>query len=61
MLGGYAAQTADIDINESEIFLKSLFNLNNRKLNRAFDVGGGIGRVSKNLLQNYFHEIDLLD
>uniref|UniRef100_A0A7S3CSS5 Alpha N-terminal protein methyltransferase 1 n=1 Tax=Strombidium rassoulzadegani TaxID=1082188 RepID=A0A7S3CSS5_9SPIT len=28
---------------------------------RAFDVGSGIGRISKDLLFDYFEEVDLLD
>ena len=61
MLGGFADETADIDIKESLVFLKNNFDLESKCNKRVIDVGGGIGRVSKELLNKYFQEIDLLD
>jgi ubiquinone/menaquinone biosynthesis C-methylase UbiE len=61
MLGGFADETADIDIKESLVFLKNNFDLESKRNKRVIDVGGGIGRVSKELLNKYFQEIDLLD
>lgn len=66
MLGFLENETADVEIAHSKRFLVSCFkerglDLSVKKGRRAFDVGGGIGRVSKDLLQHFFEEIDLLD
>ncbi|XP_074276688.1 alpha N-terminal protein methyltransferase 1 [Silene latifolia] len=65
VLGGYG-NVSDADITSSEAFLRTLFtDLHiiggpNRQL-VSLDCGSGIGRVTKNLLIRYFHEVDLLE
>lgn len=65
VLGGYG-HVNDADIKESEAFLNTLlaerFPDTGRGQNLvALDCGSGIGRVTKNLLIRYFHEVDLLE
>lgn len=65
VLGGYG-HVNDADIKESEAFLNSLLAERFPDAGRgqnlvALDCGSGIGRVTKNLLIRYFHEVDLLE
>ncbi|CAF0874343.1 unnamed protein product [Rotaria sordida] len=62
MLGGYT-QVHDADIQESNQLLQSLFKQYNGKLgsSHCLELGCGIGRVTKNLLSNYFEHIDIND
>ncbi|KAF7803947.1 alpha N-terminal protein methyltransferase 1 [Senna tora] len=65
VLGGYA-NVNEPDINDSEAFLKMVLSerfpngVNDQPL-VALDCGSGIGRVTKNLLIQYFNEVDLLE
>ena len=43
-----------------ETHMKSTLASSNSPL-RAFDVGSGIGRITKELLLHYFQKVDLLD
>ena len=61
MFGGYFygklhALEADYSV---RIFTQFVAHLPSRK--RAFEVGAGIGRISKTLLKEVFEEIDILD
>lgn len=65
VLGGYG-HVNDADIKESETFLNTLLAERFPDAGRgqnlvALDCGSGIGRVTKNLLIRYFHEVDLLE
>ncbi|OXA57864.1 N-terminal Xaa-Pro-Lys N-methyltransferase 1 [Folsomia candida] len=61
MLGGLGFLT-DIDIKNSERFLKTLLKLPNPTgTSYALDCGAGIGRITKNLLSRYFDKVDLVD
>ena len=54
VLGGYGS-TSQIELEFSRDFIKDM------KGKRAFDVGAGIGRITKELLLDHFEEVDLLD
>nr|BAN21159.1 methyltransferase-like protein [Riptortus pedestris] len=61
VLGGFG-HISECDINGSELFLKSLFQLKNPPGNgRALDCGAGIGRITKHLLIKHFQLVDLID
>ncbi|KAL9251399.1 Alpha N-terminal protein methyltransferase 1-like protein [Drosera capensis] len=65
VLGGYG-HISDADIKGSEAFLKCVLNDvcvdgGAKRHLVALDCGSGIGRVTKNLLIRYFHEVDLLE
>jgi len=61
MLGGLGHLTHK-DINASEKFLKSLFQMTNPPgKGRAIDCGAGIGRITKHFLQFHFDTVDLVD
>lgn len=61
MLGGFGT-ISFTDTRGSDAFLKNLFKLKPSpgKL-MALDCGAGIGRVSKNLLMNWFEKVDLVE
>ena len=59
VLGGYG-NTSDIELKYSHQFLTKNFR-KDKKDSRAFDVGAGIGRITKLLLLDHFQEVDLLD
>lgn len=61
MLGGLSViDTADVK--GSSRFLNELFKMKPAPAaNRALDCGAGIGRVTKNLLINYFEIVDLVE
>ena len=59
MLGGFD-YLADMDVKGSKKFINSLVNiLPGREL--VLDAGAGIGRVSKDLLLNFFTQVSLLE
>lgn len=61
MLGGLGYLN-NIDIKDSERFLKGLFKERSALgKTRALDCGAGIGRITKNLLSRYFDKVDLVD
>jgi protein N-terminal methyltransferase len=61
MLGGLG-HLSEIEIQNSEQFLKSLLRLPDAPgTSRVIDCGAGIGRITKNLLQRYFDVVDLVD
>ncbi|XP_015785197.1 N-terminal Xaa-Pro-Lys N-methyltransferase 1-A [Tetranychus urticae] len=75
MLGGFA-HISNIDIKGSKKFLSQFIEplnppdkkkvpidhqLKSENKRRALDCGAGIGRVTKNLLLDFFHVVDLLD
>ncbi|KAH9625995.1 hypothetical protein KSS87_017116 [Heliosperma pusillum] len=63
VLGGYG-NVSDADITSSEAFLRTLFSDLHITINSqlvSLDCGSGIGRVTKNLLIRYFHQVDLLE
>ncbi|ERN14764.1 alpha N-terminal protein methyltransferase 1 isoform X2 [Amborella trichopoda] len=62
VLGGYG-HVNDRDVKGSESFLRELLSeLRHGKTNLvALDCGSGVGRVTKNLLQKYFNEVDLVE
>lgn len=60
VLGGFGS-ISDIDIKDSIRFLKMLRKRDSLKLDRALDVGAGIGRVTKDLLSRCFVVVDLLE
>lgn len=61
MLGGFGF-TSQTDIQGSKAFLNGLFKLTNPPQNtHCLDCGAGIGRVTKNLLVNYFKKVDLVE
>ena len=54
--------TSHVELQVSRRFLADTFGVEpGQKLGRAFDVGAGIGRISKELLAAHFEPIDLLD
>lgn len=61
MLGGLS-MIDRTDVQGSSVFLKDLFKMKpSPNQHRALDCGAGIGRVTKNLLINYFKCIDLVE
>lgn len=61
VLGGFGF-ISSIDIEGSELFLKSLFSLDNPPLtNTALDCGAGIGRITKLLLIPHFKSVDVVE
>lgn len=61
MLGGLSTVDAT-DIKGSSHFLTELFKMKPAPgNNRALDCGAGIGRVTKNVLINYFKTVDLVE
>lgn len=61
MLGGFSCLTT-MDIRDSNIFLKKLFQMKNGPLKRrVLDCGAGIGRITENLLCKHFEYVDLLE
>lgn len=61
MLGGFGF-ISQIDIKGSTQFLRSLFELKDPPSRTfALDCGAGIGRITKNLLLNYFKHVDLVE
>ncbi|XP_055620906.1 N-terminal Xaa-Pro-Lys N-methyltransferase 1-A isoform X2 [Toxorhynchites rutilus septentrionalis] len=61
MLGGFGS-ISFTDTRGSDLFLKNLFKMKpapGRSV--ALDCGAGIGRVSKNLLMNWFEKVDLVE
>ncbi|XP_050421200.1 N-terminal Xaa-Pro-Lys N-methyltransferase 1 [Adelges cooleyi] len=61
MLGGFSSLTT-LDVNDSNVFLKKLFKIENGpSKNRALDCGAGIGRITEQLLSKHFECIDLLE
>ncbi|XP_014204533.1 N-terminal Xaa-Pro-Lys N-methyltransferase 1 [Copidosoma floridanum] len=61
MLGGFG-YISKTDISGSKLFLKSLFkSQEGLGRERALDCGAGIGRITGNLLANYFDVVDLVE
>lgn len=61
VLGGFGF-ISDVDIKGSQIFLTSLFCLENAPgTNFAVDCGAGIGRITKYLLTPHFHHVDVVE
>lgn len=61
MLGGLS-MIDSTDVNGSSRFLNELFKMKpSPGTSRALDCGAGIGRVTKNLLINYFKTVDLVE
>lgn len=61
MLGGLS-QIDTTDVNGSSRFLNELFKMKpSPGATRVLDCGAGIGRVTKNLLINYFKTVDLVE
>ncbi|XP_055319335.1 alpha N-terminal protein methyltransferase 1 [Sitodiplosis mosellana] len=61
MLGGLSIIDTT-DVNGSARFLNQLFKMKPAPgTTRALDCGAGIGRVTKNLLMNYFKTVDLVE
>lgn len=61
MLGGFSCVTV-MDINDSKLFLKKLFQMENGpSRGRVLDCGAGIGRITENLLRKHFEHVDLLE
>jgi len=65
VLGGFAS-VDPVDVRESTKFLEDVAKLRAdmgcaMRRNRALDGGAGIGRVTKNLLGNFFDTVDLLE
>ena len=61
MLQGYGDKSL-AEVKTSRAFLKKNMKLKEgEKLERAFDFGAGIGRVTKLLLLDHFEKVDLLD
>nr|CAG4650522.1 EOG090X0EJQ [Sida crystallina] len=62
MLGGYA-QISDIDLQGSQRFLNSLYQvlIEKPKKNRAIDCGAGIGRITQGFLMKNFPIVDLVE
>ncbi|XP_053984010.1 N-terminal Xaa-Pro-Lys N-methyltransferase 1 [Hylaeus anthracinus] len=61
MLGGFGF-ISQTDIKGSTVFLKALFESKNPpSKTSALDCGSGIGRITKNLLLNYFKHVDLVE
>lgn len=61
MLGGLSVVDRS-DIDGSSKFLRDLFKMKpSPASNRALDCGAGIGRVTKNLLVNFFNTVDLVE
>lgn len=60
MLNGFT-YIHEKDINFSRTILERQINVYHLGKNRCAEFGAGIGRVTKNLLANYFDEIDLID
>ncbi|OAF70292.1 hypothetical protein A3Q56_01936 [Intoshia linei] len=60
MLGGID-YISENDILQSKEILDQFIRNKKIKCNRALDVGSGIGRITKNLLINYFKKVDLVD
>ena len=59
MLGGYGKYHPLESDYSVRMFTKYTEMLPTKK--RAFEVGAGIGRITKTLLQHVFEEIDILD
>lgn len=62
MLGGFAAEVSFVDTQASKQFLAQIFKMKpapGRQV--ACDCGAGIGRVSKNVLIQYFTKVDLVE
>lgn len=61
MLGGLS-MIDSTDVNASKQFLNDLFKMKpSPKSQRALDCGAGIGRITKNVLANYFECVDLVE
>ncbi|XP_046675236.1 N-terminal Xaa-Pro-Lys N-methyltransferase 1 [Homalodisca vitripennis] len=61
MLGGFGF-ISSVDIQGSEQFLKTLFQLKKPPgKDRALDCGAGIGRVTKHVLSRFFAKVDLVE
>lgn len=61
MLGGLSA-ISSTDIKGSLQFLNDLFKMKpSPQTQRALDCGAGIGRITKNVLINYFQTVDLVE
>ncbi|KAL4706018.1 hypothetical protein ACJJTC_014240 [Scirpophaga incertulas] len=61
VLGGFGF-LSDMDINGSQVFLDSLFSLENPPCKTlALDCGAGIGRITKHLLLPNFKSIDVVE
>ena len=62
VLGGYG-NTSELELKASKRFLETHMKsaLASGDELRAFDVGSGIGRITKDLLLGYFPKVDLLD
>lgn len=61
VLGGFGF-ISDVDIEGSELFLKSLLSSTNPpSLDVALDCGAGIGRITKHLLMPHFHTVDVVE
>lgn len=61
VLGGFGF-ISNVDIEGSELFLKSLLTSESPPLtNAALDCGAGIGRITKLLLLPHFHTVDVVE
>lgn len=61
MLGGLSIVDSS-DIKGSQQFLNDLFKMKpSPHTQRALDCGAGIGRITKNVLSNYFNAVDLVE
>lgn len=61
VLGGFGF-ISDVDINGSQMFLSSLFRLENAPdKSLAVDCGAGIGRITKYLLTPHFQIVDVVE
>lgn len=61
MLGGFSSLTI-IDIQDSDLFLRKLFQMEDGPSNdRALDCGAGIGRITENLLCKHFKHVDMVE
>lgn len=61
MLGGFSFLTT-MDIRDSNVFLRKLFQMKNGPSNgKVLDCGAGIGRITENLLCKHFEQVDLLE
>ncbi|XP_068905223.1 N-terminal Xaa-Pro-Lys N-methyltransferase 1-B [Tenebrio molitor] len=61
MLGGFGF-ISQTDIRDSKLLLKQLFNSKAPPgKDHALDCGAGIGRITKYLLTDFFHKVDLVE
>eukprot|EP00730_Choanoeca_flexa_P008301 TRINITY_DN12474_c0_g7_i2.p2 TRINITY_DN12474_c0_g7~~TRINITY_DN12474_c0_g7_i2.p2 ORF type:complete len:198 (+),score=55.76 TRINITY_DN12474_c0_g7_i2:210-803(+) len=61
MLGGYG-HVAEVDVESSIKFLRTLISRDVANAGRALDCGAGIGRITKDMLLPFgFNKVDLLD